>query len=173
MLGQLQTCVGGGKIAGIRRIFAVPAGFCLVFMLSGCITADRPDLGIEIPWTYKSAPRNQRLGTPKLDWWRGFRSKELTDLIELAHAGNFDIEIAIARIIQADAASKIAGAPLLPNVALNADATRTRSSQANINNNGGGGGGGSERASYTIALNASYELDFWGKNRAISEAAQE
>src|SRR5262249_7088828 len=136
--------------------------------------ADRPDLGIEIPWAYKYAPRHERVSPPKLDWWRSFHSKELTDLIEQAYAGNFDIEIAIARIIQADAASKVAGAPLLPNVGLNADATRPRSSQASINNNGGGGGGGgSERVSYTIALNASYELDFWGKNRAISEAAQE
>src|SRR5262245_53490964 len=162
MLGQLHTCVGGRKIAGFRRIFAVPAGLGLVLMLSGCITADRPDLGIDIPWAYKSAPRHQRLATPKLDWWRGFRSKELTDLIEQAYAGNFDIEIAIARIIEADAASKIAGAPLLPNATLNADATRTRSSQASRDSSGGGGGG-SERASYTIALNASYELDFWGK----------
>jgi multidrug efflux system outer membrane protein len=162
----------GGKITGFRRIFAVPAGLCLVSMLTGCITAERLDLGIEIPWAYRAAPRTSTLAPPKLDWWRGFHSKELTDLIEQAHAGNFDIEIAVARIIQADAASKIAGAPLLPNVALNADATRTRSSQANFNNNNNSSGG-SERASYSVALNASYELDFWGKNRATSEAAQE
>ena len=94
-------------------------------------------------------------------------------MIEEAHAANFDIEAAIARIIQADAASKIAGAPLLPYVDLRANATRTRSSQATGSGGSTGGGGGSERGSYTIALNASYEIDFWGKNRATSEAAQE
>ena len=83
-------------------------------MLSGCITAELPDLGIEIPWKYRAAPRTITMAPPKLDWWRGFRSTELTSLIEEAHAGNFDIAIAIARIVQADAASKIAGAPLLP-----------------------------------------------------------
>jgi len=168
MVGQLRTCLARVKIAGCWRIFAAPAGLCLV-MLSGCITADRPDLGIEIPGGYRAAPRAPDQAPPKLDWWRAFRSKELTDLIEEAHAANFDIEVAVARIIQADAASKIAGAPLLPNIDLRSDATRTRSSQAT----GSSGGGRSERVSYSAALNASYELDFWGKNRATSEAAQE
>jgi multidrug efflux system outer membrane protein len=141
-------------------------------MLAGCLTTERPELALEIPGAYKEAPRAPTSAPPKLDWWRDFRSKELTDLIQEAYTSNFDIAAAVARIIQADAASKIAGAPLLPNVALNANATRTRSSQAS-GNSGNGGGGGSERASYQAALNASYELDFWGKNRAISEAAQE
>ncbi len=152
-----------------RRIFAVPVGLCLAPMLAGCLITDRPDLAVEIPESYRAAPGTPVNAPPKLDWWRGFRSKELTDLIEEAQTSNFDIAVAVARIIQADATSKIAGAPLLPNVDLRANATRTRSSQASS----GGGGGPSERVSYQAALNASYELDFWGKNRAASEAAQE
>jgi outer membrane protein, multidrug efflux system len=155
-----------------RRIFAAAVGLCLAPMLAGCLLTERPELALEIPDSYKAAPGTPTSAPPKLDWWRSFHSKELTDLIQEAQTSNFDIAVAIARIIQADAASKIAGAPLLPNVALNASATRTRSSQAS-GNNGTGGGGGSERVSYQAALNASYELDFWGKNRATSEAAQE
>jgi multidrug efflux system outer membrane protein len=155
-----------------RRIFAAAVGLCLAPMLAGCLLTERPELALEIPDAYKEAPRAPTSAPPKLDWWRDFRSKELTDLIQEAYTSNFDIAAAVARIIQADAASKIAGAPLLPNVALNASATRTRSSQAS-GNSSNGGGGGSERASYQAALNASYELDFWGKNRAISESAQE
>ena len=147
-------------------------GLCLAPMLAGCLLTERPELALEIPDSYKAAPGTPTSAPPKLDWWRSFHSKELTDLIQEAQTSNFDIAVAVARIIQADAASKIAGAPLLPNVALNASATRTRSSQAS-GNNGTGGGGGSERVSYQAALNASYELDFWGKNRATSEAAQE
>jgi NodT family efflux transporter outer membrane factor (OMF) lipoprotein len=140
-------------------------------MLAGCLIAERPDLALEIPDAYKAAPGAPASAPPKLDWWRDFRSKELTGLMEEAQAANFDVAAAIARIIQADAASKIAGAPLFPSVDLNANATRTRSSQAT--GTGTGGGGGSERVNYTAVLNASYEIDFWGKNRAISEAAQE
>jgi NodT family efflux transporter outer membrane factor (OMF) lipoprotein len=137
-------------------------------MLSGCITIDRPDLGIDIPWSYKAAPKLPPAAPPALDWWRAFRSSELTELVEEAHAANFDIAAAVARITQADAQSRIAGAPLIPSVDFNGDATRSRSSQAN-----GGTGGGSERASFSAVLNASYEIDFWGKNRAISQAAQD
>ena len=154
-----------------RRIFAASVGLCLAPMLAGCLTTEHPDVAVEIPKSYRAAPGTPSNHPPKLDWWRDFRSKELTDLMEEAQAANFDVAAAIARIIQADAASKIAGAPLFPNVNLNADATRTRSSQAL--RGGGGGGGGSESVSYTAALNASYEIDFWGKNRATSEAAQQ
>jgi multidrug efflux system outer membrane protein len=139
-------------------------------MLTGCITVDRPDVGVDIPPKYRAG--NGVSAPPALDWWRGFRSSELTKLMEEAQAENFDIGAAIARIQQADAQSKVAGAALFPSVNFDATATRTRSSQAGTSGLSGGGGG-SERVSYQAAFNASYEIDFWGKNRAISLAAQE
>jgi outer membrane protein, multidrug efflux system len=162
------------RASGFRfRAFTVGVGLCLASLLAGCLTTDRLDLAVEIPGSYRAAPGTPSNAPPKLDWWRDFRSKELTDLMEEAQAANFDIAAAVARIIQADAASKVAGAPLFPSVDLNASATRTRSSQATGSSSSGTGGGGSERATYQAALNASYEIDFWGKNRATSEAAQE
>src|SRR5207249_7338900 len=98
---------------------------------------------------------------------------ELTKLIEQSQSNNFDIAAAIARIVQADAQSKIAGAPLLPAVNFNSSATKSRSSQAGGSGAVTGGGSGSQRSIYTMALNASYEIDFWGKNRANSRVAQE
>jgi multidrug efflux system outer membrane protein len=176
MVEQGQTCVAGvkaqafSKACGFRRVFAASTGLCLVLMLSGCITGDRLELGVDIPPAYQTAHGTTAAGRPALDWWRGFRSSELTKLIEEAQTANFDIAAAVARIRQADAQSKIVGSALLPAVDFNTNATRSRASQAG---NTGGGGGGSERVSYNLALNASYELDFWGKNRALSRAAQE
>lgn len=138
-------------------------------MLSGCISIDRPELGIVIPRAYQTAHGAPHAALPRLDWWRNFRSTELTKLVEEAQTANFDIAAAVARITQADAQSKVVGSALLPSVDLDASATRTRASQANR----GGGGGGSESVSYRAALNASYEIDFWGKNRALTRAAQE
>ena len=60
---------------------------------------------------------------------------ELTALIEEALTSNFDVAAAVARIVQADANARIAGAALLPVVDLNGSATRSRSSQTT----GGGG----------------------------------
>src|SRR5207344_703309 len=94
---------------------------------------------------------------------------------------NFDVAAAVARIVQADASSRIAGAALLPIVSLNASATRQRPSQSGggggvISSTGvvaGGGGGSSERVAYSTSLSASYEIDFWGKNRALQRAEEE
>ncbi|MPZ37872.1 MAG: efflux transporter outer membrane subunit [Rhizobiales bacterium] len=130
-------------------------------MLSACLFNERSSLGIEIPERYRAAQSLPPAAPPSLDWWRGFRSKELTTLIEEAQTANFDIAAAVAKIIQADAQSKIVGAPLLPAADFDASATRSRQP------------GGPDRANLQVALSASYEIDFWGKNRATSRAAQE
>jgi outer membrane protein, multidrug efflux system len=146
-------------------------GLSLVPMLSACIfTSERPDIVLEAPPPYRAGRGTS--APPALDWWRGFRSGELTRLIEEAQANNADISIAIARIIEADALSKLAGAPLLPTLTANLQGLRSRPSQT-TGPGGTGGGGPSERELYTAVLNASYEIDFWGKNRAASLAAEE
>ena len=63
--------------------------------------------------------------------------------------------------MQADAQAKIIGAPLLPEVDFAGFAQRVRPP------------GGPERNVFQAALNASYEIDFWGKNRAASRAAEQ
>src|SRR5476651_2551846 len=140
---------------------------CLMLSLGGCLLTDKPEPGLDIPQAYDGGPRNPVAAEailPPLDWWRGFRSRELTDIIEEARSANLDIAAAIARIVQADAQSRIAGAPLLPNIGLNASATRSRASQTSSTSSGGSGSG--ERDNLSASLTASYEIDFWGKNRS-------
>ncbi len=121
-----------------------------------------------MPHAYRAGPRNADAALPSVVWWRGFGSKQLTDLIEESLTSNLDIAAAVARIVQADAQARISGAPLLPAVDLNGSAVRSRSSQST-----GSGGGASERNSFSASLSASYEIDFWGKNRATLRAAEE
>jgi NodT family efflux transporter outer membrane factor (OMF) lipoprotein len=158
-------------------------GTCLTFALGlplglslgGCLLTDKPEPGLDIPQAYNDGPKNPGVAeaaVPSLDWWNGFRSRELTDVIEAARAANLDIAAAVARIVQADAQSRVAGAALLPNVGLNGSATRSRTSQST----GGsslGGGGGSEHDLLSASLTASYEIDFWGKNRSALRASEE
>ena len=106
---------------------------CVTLPLGGCLLAgDKPEPGLNIPAAYSAGPRNPvaaEARTPPLDWWRGFRSRELTEIIEEARAANLDIAAAVARIVQADANSRIAGAALLPIVDLNANATHSQQSK--------------------------------------------
>lgn len=154
-----------------RSILSILCGAVLVQPLAGCILgSEKPDLALAIPAAYRDAGTRSSAALPSLEWWRGFRSRELTRLIGEAELANLDIAAAVARIIQADAQSRIAGAPLLPTAQLDGSASRSRASQAT---GGGAGGGSSERTLYSASLGASYELDFWGKNRATLRAAEE
>jgi outer membrane protein, multidrug efflux system len=138
---------------------------------AGCIlTKDLPDPALDIPDGYKAARLTNKDAPPTLDWWRGFHSRELTDLMEEAQTVNLDIAAATARFIQADAQARIAGAALLP--ALNGSGSETYS-RTSGSSASGLTNGGREVVNYQSSLSASYELDFWGKNRDAAQAAEE
>lgn len=164
--GWLARVPGGGRLA---RSVAVLG---LVASSAGCIlTKDLPDPALEVPDGYKAA----RLSTakdaaPTLDWWRGFRSRELTGLMEEAQTVNLDIAAATARFKQADAQARITGAALLPSLNGNGQEAYSRTSGSSAS---GLTNGGREVVNYSSSLSASYELDFWGKNRDAAQAAEE
>ena len=140
--------------------------------LGGCLLTDKPEPALDIPQSYEGSSRNPRIAEaalPPLDWWRGFRSRELTQIVESAREANLDIAVAIARIVQADAQARVSGAALLPNISLDGSATRSRTSQST----GTATGGASERDSLSTTMSASYEIDFWGKNRSALRAAEQ
>ncbi len=147
--------------------------------LGGCLlTGDNPEPGLQIPAFYAGGPKTQKLAEaalPELDWWRGFRSRELTLIIEQAQLANLDIAAAVARIVQADAQARIAGAALLPIIGFNGDASRSQSSGTTFSGAGvvAGAGSPTRRNNFQITLNASFEIDFWGKNQALLQAAEQ
>jgi multidrug efflux system outer membrane protein len=101
---------------------------------------------------------------PEAGWWHGFGSSQLDELIADAERNNDDLAGAIARVREADAQLRIAGAPLFPSLDLGADATRERTVVP--------GTGPRVGNIFNPQFTASYELDFWGKNRAIRNAAR-
>ncbi len=164
-----------GKGGFVALIAALALG------LSACSVGpayQQPDLDVPAAWRGEAA---QSPAWPSADWWRGFDSSQLDSLIAEAEAGNLDLAAAVARIREADAQARIAGAALLPSVDLIGDVSHLhQSSGSNTSANTSGGGGGSNSSSrnarstlYDAQLSASYEIDFWGKNRASLEAAKE
>jgi NodT family efflux transporter outer membrane factor (OMF) lipoprotein len=83
--------------------------------------------------------------------------------MDQAQANNLDIVQAAARVRQADARARQAGAALLPTVGAGAT-VNTLYGQAN--------GTSLHETDYSAGLQASYELDFWGKNRDLLDSAQ-
>ena len=130
----------------------------------------RPD--IPPPQAWRDTSNLEQPGWPSSDWWRGFNSPTLNDLMDQARVANDDLGAAIARIQQADAQARIAGAPLLPSVGLNGDGTRQRVQPTTLTAAGGPTGVPRTFNTFTAELTASYEIDFWGKNRALRDAAR-
>lgn len=142
---------------------------CLAAASGACVlTQDLPDPALDVPTHYKYAGKGD--APPSLDWWRGFRSAELTQLMEEAQTVNLDIAAAVARIVQADAQARQAGAALLPSVSTGGSETYSRTSGSSAS---GLSIGGREVVNYSASLSASYQLDFWGQNRAALQSAEE
>jgi len=101
-------------------------------------------------------------------WWTLYNDPTLNALVEKAFNNNSSIKGAVARIEEADAQMREAGAALLPRVDAGANGNRTRVTEA---------GpfppfGQNPRNNYQIGLSSSVELDFWGKLSRTKEAAR-
>jgi multidrug efflux system outer membrane protein len=158
----------GGKI----RIASALAALLLGPGLSGCILgSERPEIGLDMPANYREAGHSTPdAAIPALDWWRGFRSSELTSLMEAAQVYNLSIAVAVAQIVQADALVGVSGAALLPSVTGTATAEQAREAASTT---AGGTFPASTSSQYNLGLTASYMVDFWGKNRAALAASEE
>jgi outer membrane protein, multidrug efflux system len=155
---------------GRARPLALALNLALAPALAGCIlTADKLDPALDVPGKYTRAKGDPEVALPSLAWWRGFRSAELSDLMEQAQTSNLDIAAAIARIVQADALARQTGAALLPSLTGAATDTRSRASA----NTGTNTIPVTDRTNYNTNLSASYVLDFWGRNRALLRAAED
>ncbi len=172
---QGKGIIGSTRKRYTRPVMTMLQGFVLAMPLGGCwLTGKLPEPGLDIPPAYRLASHNPQLtnaALPKLDWWRSFHSRELTGVVERARDANLDIAAAVARIVQADAQARITGASLLPTVDFSGNASHARSSQST--GSSGVSFGGSEHDNLLATLNASYEIDFWGKNRSAVRAAEE
>jgi NodT family efflux transporter outer membrane factor (OMF) lipoprotein len=135
-------------------------------LLAACSVGPRyhkPDIPVAEQWDAPIEPPQASVW-PESDWWHRFGSPRLDELIAQAEHSNDDLAGAMARIQEADAELRIAGAPLLPTVDLAATGTRERASVT--------GEGFNTYNVFNPVLAASYELDFWGKNRAARDAAR-
>jgi NodT family efflux transporter outer membrane factor (OMF) lipoprotein len=105
-------------------------------------------------------------------WWEQFGSPELNELMETALKENPGLKVAAARLREAQGVVKVEGARLLPFLDADASLTYERLSQhgvfAALNKEVAG-------ARFLLGvinpLSFRYEFDFWGKNRAMMEAA--
>ena len=102
------------------------------------------------------------------EWWRDFGDETLNGLVAKALETSPNLKLAQARLARAQAVTEVANAAALPQLIGQIDLTRQRYTA-----NGAVPPplAGSIRESGIAQLSASWELDFFGKNRAALDAA--
>lgn len=145
----------------VLRFVLLTAGF----LLSGCaglIGPDykRPEVVSKQSWSEQPGPLISAEDAIQPDWWRGFGDPYLDDLVERAIAGNLDIRILAARTGVAKAGIDQASAGGLPTVSAGGGTDTSKIS------------GSSKTTKYSTGVEASWELDIWGKVRKGVEAQE-
>ncbi|WP_029146778.1 efflux transporter outer membrane subunit [Methylophilus sp. 5] len=141
--------------------------FPLVVLLAACSPLQPLQLNpgdglstVPAQWRYPSTPGEAQL---ERDWWQAFGNTALDQLVQQAQTANYDLAAAVARVTQAQKLAVVAGAPLLPEVSATASAGR----QGRLD----GSGDTAHVSQYAVGMAASYEIDFWGKNRSAYQGA--
>ena len=102
----------------------------------------------------------------RADWWALFNDAELDRLVSLALTNNADLQMAVARIVQAQGLAMQAGAAQYPSLSLNGSGTRASKGPA-----ASGTGLTYQDNNYTGNVGLSYEIDLWGQVRRSIESA--
>jgi multidrug efflux system outer membrane protein len=139
-------------------------------LLAGCMMGpdyQRPP--VDSPNSFLYAPK-EVADTADTEWWKAFGDPVLDRLIAEALANNKDVKIAAANVEQAAAVLTQTRSALFPQVNYSAAAGRYRFSEQGTT--ALPNGLSNPTSYYSVLAGASWEVDFWGRVRRLSEAAQ-
>ena len=144
----------------------------LCVLLGACGSpAQRPDSGIAPPAAWQS-PHSESATRSNVQWWSHFGSPQLDRLVEQARVGSFDLSAAMARVRQAQAETVVAGGSQLPEVKAGLNANRQKLLRGNGYSQLDADSSNKAVDYFDANLSASYEIDFWGGQRASRDSAQ-
>jgi len=156
----------------VRRFAAPALSALMAAVLAGCVNyagikSDKHLADATSYATTQSIPAEQGRW-PSADWADQFGDAQLKALIGEALQGSPSLEKARARVAAATAFSEGANANTLPQVGAGYSWTRQRFSESTLIPPSFAGSWQSENKAF---INASYELDLWGKNREALKSA--
>lgn len=151
----------------MRRAFSL----CTLALLSGCASIAETPLASSVPvpnaFVYAPPTEARDALTPLLP----NEDPAFRTLVTAVDADAPDLQVALARVAAARASLRAAGAARQPNVQAAVDAGYARGSENTITNLPPGTVIDTSNASYTLGINASWDLDLFGRLRASRRAA--
>jgi multidrug efflux system outer membrane protein len=175
-------------LGGVRGIWPVSSFGLLLFLaiLAGCAVgpnyhrpAALPDTN-SLPVAYSEPgptniaiwhPAQPSANKPRGRWWEIFDYPELNRLEDMAATNNQQVVSALATLEQSRALAKEARANFFPQVSANPVATRQRLS-ANQSLGAASSSHGATFNTFSVPIDANWELDLWGRVRRAVESAR-
>ena len=149
-----------------------PLALASALLLAGCAVGPnykRPK--IDAPPAYRdpgaasaASASTTSIGDEK--WWTVFKDPELQNLIRTALQQNYDVRIAATRVLQAQAQLTVTRSNEFPSLNASGGVTGTKSPAIP------GVYKGFQYVADQLALDASWNIDFWGQYRRATEAAR-
>jgi outer membrane protein, multidrug efflux system len=175
-----------------RMLMRIRSQFCLALLVGGTLlwagactvgpNYKRP--AVTVPTAYRGANASEvsttESGPPSADlaasssaaaslgdekWWEVFQDKELQGLIRTALKNNYDVRIAAARVLEAQAQLGITRADQLPSLGVGGNITSIRNPKI-------GPIPSYEITQGQVSASAAWNLDFWGRYRRATESAR-
>ncbi|MGD9019707.1 MAG: TolC family protein, partial [Desulfuromonadales bacterium] len=142
------------------------AGLVLLLLCACTVGPDYIKPTVETPsaWTVSSEAADDLVNSA---WWQQFNDPVLDELITTALANNLDIKAATARVDQFLGQWRTTRSEFFPQIGVSASAYRQKDTETGLFP-----GDNDDYSSYQGALNATWEIDLWGRIRRSNEAAQ-
>ncbi len=150
----------------MKYISAAILTICLLVSAGCMVGPDYKTPQTELPESFQdSGAKDFSTDAIEIEWWAEFNDPVLDRLVRDALAGNYDIQIATARIMEARALRTETEFELAPIVPFDASYTRQRVGESTVFP-------GVEREAdlYEAGFDALWELDFFGRIRRTIEA---
>jgi len=142
--------------------------FCAGLLMAGCAMGpdyEQPPIP-EYP-VHRGAGSADKQSLADLKWFELFADQQLQAMIRTALEKNEDLQIATARVLEAQAAYGVTRSDIFPRIDGSASADWSRYSAISFPP----GPADREDDNYTAGFNLNWEVDLWGKLRRLNEAA--
>ena len=157
---------------GVGRARQSLVAISIALTLTGCLVGPdykRPETSPPPQFRFASGSVEQA-SLADLKWFELFQDDALRELIQTALAQNYDLEIAAARVLQAQAQVGIVRSQLFPMISGAGSGQTTRIAQ---NASSGLPPGVNPVVTYgTLSLGLTWEIDVWGRIRRLTESAR-
>jgi outer membrane protein, multidrug efflux system len=149
-----------------RTFAAIAALLC-----AGCVVGpDYKKPVVDTPQAFQYEPKDAA-DTANTEWWKQFGDPVLDALIVEALANNKNVKVAAANVMQAAGVFTQTRSELFPQIGYSAGGERTRSSESGVPSEVARAARNPVTA-YKAILNATWEIDLWGRIQRLSETAR-